>query len=93
MIDEIHALVESKRGHQLVLAISRLQSLCTDLRKIGLSATVDRPEEIANFISENKANCPIIFAKSGFDPDISMLQTKTPPPGQELERPTLSQMF
>jgi len=80
VIDEIHALVESKRGHQLVLAISRLQSLCTDLRKIGLSATVDRPEEIANFISENKANCPIIFAKSGFDPDISMLQTKTPPP-------------
>ncbi len=58
VIDEIHALVESKRGHQLILAISRLQSLCTNVRKIGLSATVDRPEEIANFISENKADCP-----------------------------------
>ena len=80
VIDEIHALVESKRGHQLILAISRLQSLCTNVRKIGLSATVDRPEEIANFISENKADCPVIFAKSGIDPDISMLQTKTPPP-------------
>ena len=80
VIDEIHALVESKRGHQLILAISRLQSLCTNVRKIGLSATVDRPEEIANFISENKADCPIIFAKSGINPDISMLQTKTPPP-------------
>ena len=61
VIDEIHALVESKRGHQLILAISRLQSLCTNVRKIGLSATVDRPEEIANFISENKADCPVIF--------------------------------
>ena len=80
VVDEIHALVESKRGHQLVLAISRLQSLCANLRKIGLSATVDRPEEVANFISDNKANCPIIFAKSGMDPNISMLKTKTPPP-------------
>ena len=80
VIDEIHALVESKRGHQLILAISRLQSLCTNVRKIGLSATVDRPEEIANFISENKADCSVIFAKSGINPDISMLQTKTPPP-------------
>ena len=80
VIDEIHALVESKRGHQLILAISRLQSLCINVRKIGLSATVDRPEEIANFISENKADCPVIFAKSEINPDISMLQTKTPPP-------------
>ena len=80
VVDEIHALVESKRGHQLVLAISRLQSLCANLRKIGLSATVDRPEEVANFISDNKANCPIIFAKSGVKPNISMLKTKTLPP-------------
>ena len=80
VVDEIHALVESKRGHQLVLAISRLQSLCANLRKIGLSATVDRPEEVANFISDNKANCPIIFAKSGVNPNISMLKTKTLPP-------------
>ena len=80
VIDEIHALVESKRGHQLVLAISRLQSLCTNLRKIGLSATVENPNEIAQFISKNEASCPIIFAKTGIEPDISMLQTKVSPP-------------
>ena len=80
VIDEIHALVESKRGHQLVLAISRLQSLCTNLRKIGLSATVENPSEIAQFISKNEASCPIIFAKTGIEPDISMLQTKASPP-------------
>jgi ATP-dependent Lhr-like helicase len=72
--------LKAKRGHQLVLAISRLQSLCTNLRKIGLSATVDRPKEIADFITEKEGSCPIIFAKSGINPDISMLITKTPPP-------------
>ena len=80
VIDEIHALVESKRGHQLVLAISRLQSLCTNLRRIGLSATVENPCEIAQFISKKKDSCPIIFAKSEVEPDISMLQTKASPP-------------
>lgn len=80
IIDEIHALVENKRGHQLLLAISRLQSISKNLRKLGLSATVDHPQEIAGFISENDNNCPIIFAEPGPDPNISMLQTTTSPP-------------
>ena len=80
IIDEIHALVENKRGHQLLLAISRLQSISKNLRKLGLSATVDHPQEIAGFISENENNCPIIFAEPGPDPNISMLQTTASPP-------------
>ena len=80
IIDEIHALVENKRGHQLLLAISRLQSISKNLRKLGLSATVDHPQEIAGFISENDNNCPIIFAEPGPDPNISMLQTTASPP-------------
>ena len=80
IIDEIHALVENKRGHQLLLAISRLQSISKKLRKLGLSATVDHPQEIAGFISENENKCPIIFAEPGPDPNISMLQTTASPP-------------
>ena len=80
IIDEIHALVENKRGHQLLLAISRLQSISKNLRKLGLSATVDHPQEIAGFISENDNNCPIIFAEPGPDPNISMLHTTASPP-------------
>ena len=80
IIDEIHALVENKRGHQLLLAISRLQSISKNLRKLALSATVDHPQEIAGFISENDKNCPIIFAEPGPDPNISMLQTTASPP-------------
>ena len=80
IIDEIHALVENKRGHQLLLAISRLQSISKNLRKLALSATVDHPQEIAGFISENENKCPIIFAEPGPDPNISMLQTTASPP-------------
>ena len=47
VIDEIHALAESKRGDQLMLALARLQALCPGLRRVGLSATVDDPEAIA----------------------------------------------
>src|SRR5210317_481950 len=47
IVDEIHALAESKRGDQLMLALSRLQNLAPDLRRVGLSATVEDPDAIA----------------------------------------------
>ena len=47
VIDEIHALAESKRGDQLMLALADIQSMCPDLRRVGLSATVEDPAAIA----------------------------------------------
>ncbi|MBS3979659.1 MAG: DEAD/DEAH box helicase, partial [Rhodobacteraceae bacterium] len=51
IIDEIHALAESRRGDQLVLQIARLQSLNPQLRRIGLSATVENPPALARFLA------------------------------------------
>ncbi|MGJ8621659.1 MAG: ligase-associated DNA damage response DEXH box helicase [Yoonia sp.] len=80
IVDEIHALAESKRGDQLMLALSRLQTLAPDLRRVGLSATVEDPAAIARTLARNPDPCTIIHADPGPDPDIAMLTTDTDPP-------------
>ncbi len=80
IIDEIHALAESKRGDQLMLALARLQSLCPDLRRVGLSATVEDPQAIARFLARHPDPCQIVQADPGPDPDIRMLETQELPP-------------
>ncbi|WP_322894775.1 MULTISPECIES: ligase-associated DNA damage response DEXH box helicase [unclassified Yoonia] len=80
IVDEIHALAESKRGDQLMLALSRLQTLAPGLRRVGLSATVDDPPAIARMLARHPDPCPILLADPGPDPDIAMLHTDAPPP-------------
>ena len=80
IIDEIHALSESKRGDQLMLALSRLQAICPDLRRVGLSATVDDPDAIARFMARHPDPCEILYADPGPAPDIAMLETQDDPP-------------
>ena len=51
MIDEIHALVPTKRGAHLSLTLERLQALTkSPLQRIGLSATQRPLEEVARFL-------------------------------------------
>ncbi|MFD0909427.1 ligase-associated DNA damage response DEXH box helicase [Ruegeria arenilitoris] len=80
IVDEIHALADSKRGDQLMLALARLQTLCPDLRRVGLSATVEDPDAIARFLARHPDPCDIVLADPGPDPDIAMLQTAEMPP-------------
>lgn len=77
ILDEIHALAESKRGDQLMLLLARLQRLSPRLRRAGLSATVEDPPALARFLGPGTA---ILHADPGPDPDISMLETPAPPP-------------
>ena len=80
IVDEIHALAESKRGDQLMLALSRMQTLAPRLRRVGLSATVEDPAAIARGLASHPDPCPILLADPGPDPDISMLVTPERPP-------------
>jgi ATP-dependent helicase Lhr and Lhr-like helicase len=51
IIDEIHALVPTKRGAHLALSLERLQALTrTNIQRIGLSATQRPLEEVARFL-------------------------------------------
>ena len=51
IIDEIHALVPTKRGAHLALSLERLESLtATPAQRIGLSATQRPLDEVARFL-------------------------------------------
>ncbi|MCL3881156.1 ligase-associated DNA damage response DEXH box helicase [Marivita sp. GX14005] len=80
VVDEIHALAESKRGDQLMLALARLQAMRPDLRRVGLSATVEDPAAIARFLARHPDPCEIVMADPGPEPDIAMLVTEEAPP-------------
>src|SRR6185437_12818947 len=51
ILDEIHTLHASKRGDLLALDLARLQQLSPNLRRVGLSATVDDPEVIKRWMA------------------------------------------
>ncbi|WP_163846614.1 ligase-associated DNA damage response DEXH box helicase [Pseudooceanicola aestuarii] len=80
IVDEVHALAESKRGDQLMLALAQLQTLCPGLRRVGLSATVEDPAAIARFLAHESDPCAILHADPGPAPDIAMLETDSAPP-------------
>ncbi|MBT8411260.1 MAG: ligase-associated DNA damage response DEXH box helicase [Octadecabacter sp.] len=80
IVDEIHALSESKRGDQLMLALSRIQAMAPDLRRVGLAATIEDPAAIAHGLARHPDPCPILHADPGPDPDISLLVTEERPP-------------
>jgi ATP-dependent helicase Lhr and Lhr-like helicase len=50
ILDELHALVTSKRGDLLSLGLARLFRLAPDLVSIGLSATVAEPDDLRRFM-------------------------------------------
>ncbi len=52
ILDELHVMIDSKRGAHLMLSIARLDKLCgTPLQRIGLSATIEPLSKAAEYLS------------------------------------------
>lgn len=52
IVDELHALIDTKRGAHLMLSLARLDDLCGDpLQRVGLSATIAPLEAAAEYLA------------------------------------------
>ncbi|MFN4041193.1 MAG: ligase-associated DNA damage response DEXH box helicase [Brevundimonas sp.] len=54
VLDEVHAIWSGKRGDLLSLGLARLQQFAPGMRRVALSATVDDPQLIADWLSPSR---------------------------------------
>ncbi|HUT49170.1 MAG TPA: ligase-associated DNA damage response DEXH box helicase [Alphaproteobacteria bacterium] len=71
IVDETHALADNKRGDLLSLGLARLASLAPQARRVGLSATVARPAELARWLSDGPVR--LIEGAPGPEPEIAIV--------------------
>ncbi|RLQ87163.1 ligase-associated DNA damage response DEXH box helicase [Notoacmeibacter ruber] len=80
VLDELHSLVTSKRGHLLALGLARLRRINPGLQSIGLSATVAWPDDLRQWLVGQDGSDPapmseIIDVEGGAKPNIHILQS------------------
>jgi len=79
VLDELHALVTSKRGDLLSLGLARLFRLAPALTSVGLSATVAAPDDLRRFLVpqplDREAFADLVVADAGAPPHVTMLDS------------------
>jgi ATP-dependent Lhr-like helicase len=75
VLDELHALVTSKRGDLLSLGLARLRSLAPQMTAIGLSATVRDPDDLRRWLVGSGKLAALVTAPPGAPPDLRVLDT------------------
>ncbi|WP_370461349.1 ligase-associated DNA damage response DEXH box helicase [Reyranella sp. CPCC 100927] len=73
VVDELHAIATTKRGHLLALGLARLAAMAPAARFVGLSATVDDPPLYADWLRFRDAPVEVVKVEGGARPRISIL--------------------
>jgi ATP-dependent Lhr-like helicase len=82
ILDEIHTLHASKRGDLLALDLARVAQFAHNLRRVGLSATVDDPEVIKAWMANHgpkegrgggNASIDLVRGPAGAEPIVEVL--------------------
>jgi len=78
VLDELHAMVTSKRGELLSLALARLATISPELKITALSATVAQPAMLADWIATPNPvrTTRLLIAQGGARPEVAILKTR-----------------
>jgi ATP-dependent helicase Lhr and Lhr-like helicase len=75
VIDEIHAFATGKRGDLLALALSRLQGIAPNMKRVGLSATLADPDGYRGWLAPwgDIDAVQLVEGEPGAPPDLEIL--------------------
>ncbi|MBD3311977.1 DEAD/DEAH box helicase [archaeon] len=84
IIDEVHELISSKRGTQLSVGLERLKNLTKrKMQLIGLSATVNNKQEVADWIS---SECEIVNIEGSKEYEVKIIKPGVSQEDKELAK-------
>jgi ATP-dependent Lhr-like helicase len=75
IVDEIHAMHGSKRGDLLNLGLARLSKLAPRMRRVGLSATVDEPDQLRRWLTPQPGMAELVLGEPGPRPIVEVLHS------------------
>jgi len=80
VLDELHAIHNTKRGDLLALDLARLARLAPGIRRVGLSATVADPAPLQRYLvpqpSGTETNSTLVKGAAGALPDVAILASE-----------------
>lgn len=79
IVDEVHSIAVNKRGDLTSLALAQLKQLAPQSIRFGLSATVARPPQFAQWLVPTKESVAILEVQSAITPVINLLSTTNIP--------------
>ncbi len=78
VVDELHALADSKRGDLLALGLARLATLAPQHRRVGLSATVAEPRRLMAWLARGAygglGEMTLVEGRAGARAEVAILE-------------------